>query len=170
MSFPPNGHAQRRNNPFARAGPPSPASTGAGRPKSALISSPSPSSGAPSSPLHGRSQSTASPGISIAPPNGALKHYRHGTRNSTPLSNTFAPSFIKTDEMKHNPETVKGIEGENDFSGKRYVWVKDPQSAFVKGWVVQELEGSRVLVQCDDGSVSIRSHGRRSWLMQEAAT
>lgn len=49
---------------------------------------------------------------------------------------------------------MKGIEGENDFSGKRYVWLKDPQTAFVKGWVVEELEGGRLLVQCDDGSVS----------------
>lgn len=48
---------------------------------------------------------------------------------------------------------VKGIEGENDFSGKRYVWLKDPQQAFVKGWVVEELGGNRILVQCDDGSV-----------------
>lgn len=49
---------------------------------------------------------------------------------------------------------VKGIEGENDFSGKRYVWLKDPKQAFVKGWVVEELGGNRLLVQCDDGSVS----------------
>jgi len=51
-------------------------------------------------------------------------------------------------------DAVKGIEGENDFSGKRYVWLKDPQTAFVKGWVVEELGGNRILVQCDDGSVS----------------
>lgn len=50
-------------------------------------------------------------------------------------------------------DTVKGIEGENDFSGKRYVWLKDPQAAFVKGWVVEELESNRLLVQCDDGTV-----------------
>lgn len=53
---------------------------------------------------------------------------------------------------------MKGIEGENDFSGKRYVWLKDPQTAFVKGWVVEELEGGRLLVQCDDGSVSEKGH------------
>lgn len=56
--------------------------------------------------------------------------------------------------MNRNQDTVKGIEGENDFSGKRYVWVRDAQAAFVRGWVVEELEGSRLLVQCDDGSVS----------------
>jgi myosin protein heavy chain len=69
-------------------------------------------------------------------------------------SNTFAPSFIKTDEVRRSNDAVKGIEGENDFSGKRYVWLKDPQQAFVKGWIVEELGGNRILVQCDDGAVS----------------
>lgn len=55
--------------------------------------------------------------------------------------------------MKREHDAVKGIEGENDFSGKRYVWLKDPQSAFVKGWVVEEKEGNQLLVQCDDGTV-----------------
>jgi myosin protein heavy chain len=55
--------------------------------------------------------------------------------------------------MRRGPETVKGIEGENDFSGKRYVWLKDPQTAFVKGWVVEESGNNKILVQCDDGSV-----------------
>jgi myosin protein heavy chain len=49
---------------------------------------------------------------------------------------------------------VKSIEGENDFSGKRYVWLKDPQEAFVKGWVIEELEGNKILVQTDNGAVS----------------
>jgi myosin protein heavy chain len=59
--------------------------------------------------------------------------------------------------MRKPTDIVKGIEGENDFSGKKYVWLKDPQTAFVKGWVVEELGGNRLLVQCDDGSVS--AHG-----------
>lgn len=49
---------------------------------------------------------------------------------------------------------MKSIEGENDFSGKRYVWLKDPQEAFVKGWVIEELEGNKILVQTDNGAVS----------------
>lgn len=56
--------------------------------------------------------------------------------------------------MRKPTDIVKGIEGENDFSGKKYVWLKDPHTAFVKGWVVEELPGNRLLVQCDDGSVS----------------
>jgi myosin heavy chain 9/10/11/14 len=71
----------------------------------------------------------------------------------TPTSNTFAPFFINTDEMKRSPEKLNGIEGENDFSGKRYVWLKDPATAFVKGWIVEELGGNHILVQCEDGSV-----------------
>jgi myosin protein heavy chain len=57
--------------------------------------------------------------------------------------------------MRKPTDIVKGIEGENDFSGKKYVWLRDPQTAFVKGWVVEELGGGRLLVQCDDGSVSL---------------
>ena len=57
--------------------------------------------------------------------------------------------------MQRGPEVVKSIEGENDFSGKRYVWLKDPQAAFVKGWVVEELGSNQILVQCDDGSVRL---------------
>lgn len=57
--------------------------------------------------------------------------------------------------MRRSHDTVKGIEGENDFSGKRYVWLKDPQQAFVKGWVVEDLSDNRIRVQCDDGTVRI---------------
>lgn len=60
--------------------------------------------------------------------------------------------------MNRSHDTVKGIEGENDFSGKRYVWLKDPQTAFVRGWIVEELDGNQILVQCDDGTVCV---GRR---------
>lgn len=55
--------------------------------------------------------------------------------------------------MRTNVDAVDGIEGENDFSGKRYVWLRDPKTAFVKGWIVEDLGGDRILVQCDDGSV-----------------
>lgn len=75
-------------------------------------------------------------------------------RGESKGSATFAPQFIgslnKTKE--EDSSSVSGLEGENDFSGKRYVWVKDPAQAFVKGWVEQELEGDQLLVRCDDGS------------------
>jgi myosin heavy chain 9/10/11/14 len=88
------------------------------------------------------------------------RHQRADSKSIAPGSTTFAPSFIKTEDLRRSIDVVKGIEGENDFSGKRYVWLKDPQAAFIKGWVVEELGDGRLLVQCDDGSVSEwhRSH------------
>lgn len=144
-----------RNNPFSRNASASPAPSSAGRPKSAIF-------GSTSSPLlpastpspHTRNQSHASLATALAQPSSAAsRHVRGYSRESTPTSNTFAPSFIKTEEMRKPTDIVRGIEGENDFSGKRYVWLKDPQVAFVKGWVVEELGGNRILVQCDDGTV-----------------
>lgn len=83
-------------------------------------------------------------------------HVRNVSKGDTSQSGTFAPSFIKSDDMRRKSDVVSGIEGENDFSGKRYVWLKDPQAAFVKGWIVEDVGGNRILVQCDDGSVSDR--------------
>lgn len=57
--------------------------------------------------------------------------------------------------MQRGQHLVKNIEGENDFSGKRYVWLKDPANAFVKGWIVEELQDNQITVQCEDGSVGI---------------
>lgn len=87
---------------------------------------------------------------------------RRSTRGSTPQTGTFAPAFVKSEEMQQALPTIERIEGENDFSGKRYVWLKDPTQAFVRGWVVEELEGGRLLVQCDDGNVYI-SHKNVCW-------
>ncbi|KAL2198446.1 P-loop containing nucleoside triphosphate hydrolase protein [Corynascus similis CBS 632.67] len=147
-----------RNNPFARNATTSTGSSGLGRPKSVLApSSPSLLNGTPSPPTHARTQSHSSHSLTatttLTPPapirNG---HVRGTSREGTPSSSTFAPSYLKTEDMRKPTDIVKGIEGENDFSGRKYVWLKDPQTAFVKGWVVEELEGNRILVQCDDGS------------------
>jgi myosin heavy chain 9/10/11/14 len=144
-----------RNNPFARAASSSPGPNATARPKTALFGSPPPVStgSTPTPPTHTRHQSHTAFGPVLAPTSGSHRHSRSDSRSATPMSSTFAPSFIKTEEMRRGSDTVKGIEGENDFSGKRYVWLKDPQAAFVKGWVVEELPGNRILVQCDDGSV-----------------
>ena len=113
----------------------------------ALTSSPN------SSPLsHGRNQSfshfhsldTMSSRISADKP--------ANSRTATPSSGTFAPTFIKTEAAQQDTERIRGIEGENDFSGKRYVWVKGQQSAFVRGWVLKDVDDDRILVQCDDGA------------------
>ncbi|KAJ4298768.1 class II myosin [Collariella sp. IMI 366227] len=57
-------------------------------------------------------------------------HSRHQFLSATAI--TFAPSYLKTEDMRKPTDIVKGIEGENDFSGKKYVWLKDPHTAFVK--------------------------------------
>lgn len=151
-----------RNNPFVRkASPspsPSPGPSGVGRPKSAIFPSQSNVlTRVATPPTHNRTQSQASIAAANLLPvgtNGPRPH-RVDSKSSGPNSTTFAPSFIKTEQdRRRSLDPVKGIEGENDFSGKRYVWLKDPQAAFVKGWIVEELEEGRILVQCDDGSVS----------------
>ncbi|KAL8326077.1 hypothetical protein RB597_009067 [Gaeumannomyces tritici] len=154
-----------RNNPFMRnaspAAAPGPTAGPRPRPQSVSFPSPSPLSGLstpPSGSPHVRNKSQAAiagaMGVTAGSSGSIPRHAREGSgRGSLPSSNTFAPSFIKSEEMQRRPvDVVRGIEGENDFSGKRYVWLKDPQTAFVKGWVVEELAGGRLLVQCDDGS------------------
>lgn len=149
-----------RNNPFARNASTSSGSGGPGRPKSVLSpTSPSLLTGTPSPPAHSRTLSHSSQNFAaaaaLAPPVPIRSsHGRGPSRDATPSSSTFAPSYLKTEDMRKPTDAVKGIEGENDFSGRKYVWLKDPQTAFVKGWVVEELEGGKLLVQCDDGSVS----------------
>ncbi|TAQ89190.1 hypothetical protein B7494_g2481 [Chlorociboria aeruginascens] len=144
--------SQKRNNPFSRIGSPTPApGSGHGRPKSVVTSSPF--STTQSSPhTHNLHQSPSSLQVVVSPTENGTVRQRSGSKAGVPGSNTFAPSFIKSDDMRRGTEIVKGIEGENDFSGKRYVWLKDPHSAFVKGWVVEELENNEILVQCEDGS------------------
>lgn len=140
---------QKRNNPFSRMGTLSPEpGLLSGRPKSAMFSSPLSSTQSPAA--HNRHQSYSSIGGIISPSNEITRN-RTNSKTGTPSSTTFAPSFINSEEMRRGPE-IKGIEGENDFSGKRYVWLKDPKNAFVKGWIVEDLENNQILVQCDDGS------------------
>lgn len=164
MSFDAGGSAQRRNNPFMRNGSPSssPTQQNASRPKSALFSS-TPTAAlatASASQLHGRSQSQSSFGFVSVTSGVAKRHQRVESRNGTPTTATFAPSFIKSEYLKNDQDAVRGIEGENDFSGKRYVWIKDPQHAFIKGWVVKDLAASRILVQMDDGTVGLQNRIR----------
>ena len=89
-------------------------------------------------------------------PSGMPSHARSQSAVNRPTSmngsGTFAPKFINSEDMRNTHQKVEGIEGENDFSGKRYVWMKDPEKAFIRGWVVDDLPGGRLLVQCDDDS------------------
>jgi len=150
MSTAASGGARWRNNPFDRGSPsPSPGPTAPPtRPKSSIFTSPSGTNPA----AHSRNQSFSPLCGSEYAPLQPTRPRANSNRKSQQSSNTFAPKFIKTEESQRAGDKVGGIEGENDFSGKRYVWLRDPQSAFMKGWVVEELGGGRLLVQCDDGS------------------
>lgn len=142
-----------RNNPFNRESSspsPNPLMSNS-RPKSAVFTSPP---GALSSGVHSRNQSFSAFGGSSLAPVQVSRQRSNSSRSTNQTSNTFAPQFIKVAELQREDERVGGIEGENDFSGKRYVWLRDPLSAFIKGWVIEELDGGRLLIQCDDGSVS----------------
>ena len=48
--------------------------------------------------------------------------------------------------------------GGGDFSGKRYVWIKDPTVAFTKAEVIEDDEGM-LTVRCEDGMVCIVETG-----------
>ena len=67
---------------------------------------------------------------------------------------------------------VRVVEGENDLSGKRYVWMRDDEKAFVKGWVVEELPGGMLKAQLEDGSVSatVATPCLNFWLTSVIAT
>lgn len=71
-------------------------------------------------------------------------------------SGTFAPEFIKSEELRRGADQIRGLEGDNDFSGNKYVWLRDSEKAFVRGLVVEEKQGGRLLVQGDDGDVRIK--------------
>ena len=79
-------------------------------------------------------------------------HIRGNSIQRTSSSSTFAPQFVKSEEFRGSEDKVSSIEGENDFSGKRYVWVKDAEKAFIRGWIVEDLSDQRVLVQFENGS------------------
>lgn len=153
MSAPaPNGRPfarNSRNSPFARNA--SIAASGQNppnRPHSALISSPlaeaEPAMG------HLRHRSLTNLTSSTIGRSDTARSRSNSNRNSTP-GGTFAPQFI-SEEENDAPRLGGIVEGENDFSGKRYVWLRDPTTAFVRGWVVENLPEGRILVQCDNGT------------------
>ncbi|CAG8931939.1 unnamed protein product [Penicillium salamii] len=115
------------------------------RPKSAIIT---PSNGLESARGHLRNTSVSQLSPTFSP--GGNRERSNSAKNS-PSSGTFAPSFIKSEELRRGADQIRGIEGENDFSGNKYVWLRDPEHAFVRGLVLEELEGDRLLVQSDDG-------------------
>ena len=100
---------------------------------------------------HARNKSLADLNLSGFNKNEMLRSKVASLKNNAPGA-TFAPRFINNEDMDNSRETPLGIEGENDFSGKRYVWLRDSQTAFIRGWIVDELPAGMLKVQCDDGS------------------
>ena len=137
----------RRANPFGRQSvSPSPESPTKMRPKSTIVGSTSSFEQAKG---HFRNSSTSqlSPNTLVPP---SSRERSNSARNSVVHSGTFAPEFIKSEELRRGADQVRGLEGDNDFSGNKYVWLQDPERAFIRGLVLEESEG-RLLVQSDDG-------------------
>jgi myosin protein heavy chain len=91
---------------------------------------------------------------------------RHVRSNSAVkgIAGTFAPQFIKDSEERWGSSSALGREiaaESGDFSGRRWVWVKDPEKAFVKGEVLHEEDGM-LTVRCEDGTVCLFTL-RRFW-------
>ncbi|OQD80351.1 hypothetical protein PENANT_c036G02706 [Penicillium antarcticum] len=135
----------KRASLFARPSPSQTSQSQGTRPKSAIII---PSNGLESARGHLRNSSVSqlSPTLS-----SAGNRERSNSAKNSPSSGTFAPSFIKSEELRRGADQIRGIEGDNDFSGNKYVWLRDNEKAFVRGLVLEELEGGRMLVQSDDG-------------------
>jgi myosin protein heavy chain len=141
----------KRASLFGRSSPtPAPSQT---RPKSAIIT---PSRGFEPSKGHLRNTSVSQISSPLSPASANRERSNSGRNN--PASGTFAPSFIKTEELRRGADQIRGLEGENDFSGNKYVWLRDPEKAFVRGLVLEELEGGQLLVQSDDGDVRVLPH------------
>ena len=141
-----------RNNPFDRhsQSPSTSPMVSSPRPRSSVLTSPHAS---PSPITHNRNQSFSAFGASGLSPANTVRERSNSSRSGNAACSTFAPQFIKDTELRREDERISRIEGENDFSGRRYVWLQDSKSAFVKGWVVNEVADSRMVVQCEDGSV-----------------
>ncbi|ETI23360.1 hypothetical protein G647_05161 [Cladophialophora carrionii CBS 160.54] len=115
--------------------------------KSLLFASPTPT---PTTASRHERQHSYSPTASFS---SVPSHMRNNSlQRQASSSSTFAPKFIKSEEMRKSEDRISAIEGENDFSGKRYVWVRDPEKAFIRGWITEDLPGNKVAVQFDNGS------------------
>lgn len=142
----------KRASPFGRASPsssPSGSPTKGLRPKSAVVTSPSKFEEA-----KGHFRNSAS--ISQASPTTLARTSNHQRSNSLRVdasTGTFAPEFIKSEELRRGADQIRGLEGDNDFSGNKYVWLRDPEKAFVRGLVLEESGDGKLLVQSDDGEV-----------------
>lgn len=143
-------NSPRRSNPFGRHSPsPSPSpQVQPSRPKSAVF--PTSFTDSDRKP-HARNSSLSQ--FSAVALGSNSRDRSSSLRQSVHASGTFAPQFIKSEELAKGIDSIHELEGNNDFSGKRYVWLKDAEKAFVRGEVVEERGNGELLVRCEDGSV-----------------
>jgi len=77
------------------------------------------------------------------------KHSRTESLSSG-STGTFTPKFINDLAIAQaNSNTSDSARDLAEFSGKRWVWVKDEKLAFVKGWVTED-NGDTLQVRCDN--------------------
>ncbi|KAF2725375.1 hypothetical protein K431DRAFT_336339 [Polychaeton citri CBS 116435] len=130
---------------------------GHARSKSSMTQSPTTPTRTLSHARHQSVQSIESTAAGLARSDSQRRFRSGSVRASHAAGGTFSPQFIKIDSIDGAVGGVRGNDGELDASGKRYVWVKDPNTAFVKGFVLEHHDEGGALsgmlkVQCDDGS------------------
>lgn len=137
-----------RSSPFSRDFRPSPS---AHNTTQDLPASPTPVSS------HSRNHSFSPMGTAPLPARSDSKRLRSNSLRHTSYASggTFAPKFIKTEAVAQTNQ----LEGGNDFSGKRYVWLRDGERVFVQALVLEEKPGNILRVQREDGTVSLLEQG-----------
>jgi len=79
----------------------------------------------------------------------SLKQTQHSPQHSrSDSTGTFTSKFINALSAKNSGST-ESARDLAEFSGKRWVWLKDDRLAFVKGWVTED-NGATLQVRCDD--------------------
>ncbi|KAK9467953.1 P-loop containing nucleoside triphosphate hydrolase protein [Lipomyces arxii] len=96
----------------------------------------------------------------LSPISHNVPHGRNFT--STPASkrtHTFTPTQIKSalkprDDVDENSQVgAAAVDGaQSEFSGKQWVWLTDPKTAFTKGFVTEEDTDGMLRVRCTDDS------------------
>jgi myosin protein heavy chain len=83
----------------------------------------------------------------------SLKQTQHSPQHSRSDSTTgtFTPKFINALSAKNSGST-ESARDLAEFSGKRWVWLKDDKLAFVKGWVTED-NGDTLQVRCDNEGI-----------------
>jgi myosin protein heavy chain len=89
-------------------------------------------------------------GTDNAMPGPVLKQSHHSSTRlvRSDSTGTFTPKFINALNVKDSRPTDVARDLA-EFSGKRWVWLKDDKFGFVKGWVTED-NGATLQVRCDN--------------------